>query len=143
MDNSLVSSSTVCPRLVFALLVAAVGALGASASASKMHSTPVMVGGEPTSDACPSQGVVHGLRPGGGGYLAVRSGPGRHFPMIDRLRNGNSVYFCDEQGDWIGIVYGPDPTICGVSAPLAERQPYAGACQSGWAHRNWLTLVAG
>ena len=131
------------PWLFCWLVVAAVGALGAPVSASNARDTPVLVGGEPTSDACPSQGVVHGLSPGGSGYLAVRSGPSRHFPMIDRLRNGDSVYFCDERGDWIGIVYGPDPTICGVSAPLVERQPYAGACQSGWAHRKWLALVAG
>jgi len=37
---------------------------------------PVMVGGEPDMDACPSGGTVTGLDPRGDGFLSVRSGPG-------------------------------------------------------------------
>ncbi len=67
---------------------------------------PVMVGGVAKLDACGGLGEVRGLNQSGDGFLAVRMGPGRKYPMIDRLYNGNQVYFCDSHGEWIGIVYG-------------------------------------
>lgn len=104
---------------------------------------PVMVGGEAELDACGGLGAVHGLNPRGEGFLAVRAGPNSKYPIIDRLYNGDQVYFCDKHGEWIGIVYGKPMQDCGVSSPLRRRQPYKGSCQSGWAHRNWLVLIAG
>lgn len=104
---------------------------------------PVMVGGVAELDACGGFGEVRGLNPRGDSFLAVRAGPGSKYPMIDRLYNGNQVYFCDKHGEWIGIVYGEPAKDCGVSSPLPRRQPYQGPCQSGWAHRNWLVLIAG
>jgi len=108
------------------------------------NSVPVMIGSDvPYLDACGSNGEVRGLNPYGDGFLAVRSGPGRQYEMIDRLYNGTQVYFCDEHGDWIGIVYGDPEQNCGVSSPVPRKQPYHGPCQSGWAHKNWLVLIAG
>lgn len=104
---------------------------------------PVMVGGMTEFDACGELGEVHGLNPRGDGFLAVRTGPGSKYPMIDRLYNGNQVYFCDKHGEWIGIVYRDPVQDCGVSSPLPHRQPYKGSCLSGWVHQNWLVLIAG
>jgi len=104
---------------------------------------PVMVGGVAKLDACGGLGEVRGLNQSSDGFLAVRMGPGSKYPMIDRLYNGNQVYFCDSHGKWIGIVYGKPAQDCGLSSPLPKRQPYKGPCQSGWAHRNWLVLIAG
>jgi hypothetical protein len=104
---------------------------------------PVMVGGLAELDACGGLGEVRGLNPRGDAFLAVRKGPGRKYPMIDRLYNGNRVYFCDDYGEWIGIVYGEPAQDCGVSSPLPKQQPYKGPCESGWVHRNWLVLIAG
>jgi len=104
---------------------------------------PVMLGGEPEMDACPGWGEVRGLDPDGDGFLAVRTGPGTGYPMIDRLHEGDGVHFCDERGDWIGIVHGEPGQDCGADSPVARRQPYRGPCKSGWAHRNWLVLLAG
>jgi len=104
---------------------------------------PVMVGGIAKLDACGGLGEVRGLNPHGDSYLAVRMGPSRKYPIIDRLYNGNQAYFCDNHGEWIGIVYGEPVQGCGVSSPLPQRQPYKGLCRSGWAHRNWLVLIAG
>jgi hypothetical protein len=104
---------------------------------------PVMVGGVAKLDACGGLGEVRGLNQSGDGFLAVRMGPGSKYPMIDRLYNGNQVYFCASHGKWIGIVYGKPAQDCGLSSPLPKRQPYKGPCQSGWAHRNWLALIAG
>ena len=104
---------------------------------------PVMHGGEPNLDACGGWGEVRGLNPNGDGFLAVRTGPGTEYPMIDRLHKGDGVHFCDQRGDWIGIVYGELGRACGVGSPVARRQPYRGPCKSGWAHQNWLLLIAG
>jgi hypothetical protein len=112
-------------------------------TASAGGAVPVMVGGIAELDACRGLGEVRGLNPRGDGFLAVRTGPGRKYPMVDRLYNGHQVYFCDDHGEWIGIVYGEHVQDCGVSSPLPRRQPYKGPCQSGWAHRNWLVLIAG
>ena len=109
---------------------------------------PVRVGGDAKLDAC-VVGKVRGLNQSGDGFLAVRMGPGSKYPMIDRLYNDNEVFLCANHGEWRGIVYRkpaqaqdrkPD---CKVSSPLPKRQPYKGPCESGWAHRNWLVLIAG
>jgi hypothetical protein len=102
---------------------------------------PVMVGGTAELDACGGFGEVRGLHSRGDGFLAVRAGPSRKYPLIDRLHNGRKVYFCDKHGEWIGIVYGEQD--CGVSSPLPNKQPYKGPCRSGWAHQNWLVMIAG
>ena len=106
-------------------------------------SVPVMVGAEADYDACGGLGEVRGLNPNGDGFLAVRAGPGTKYAVIDRLYNGDQVYFCDAHGKWIGIVYGQPEQDCNVSSPLPRQQPYEGPCQSGWAHQNWLVLIAG
>ena len=102
-----------------------------------------MVGGEPEFDACGGYGEVRGLDPKGDGFLAVRSGPGGGYRLVDRLHNGDPVYFCGEKGQWIAVVYGKDMSQCGVGSPIPERQAYRGPCRSGWAHRKWLVLLAG
>ena len=104
---------------------------------------PVMVGGSTEIDACGSLGAVHGLPGKPNSFLAVRSGPDTKYTLIDRLYNGAQVYFCDTQGEWIGIVYQTSTQDCGVSSPLPKSQSYKGPCKSGWAHRKWLTVTAG
>ncbi|NNF80350.1 MAG: integron [Rhizobiales bacterium] len=103
----------------------------------------VKVGGEAELDACGSVGEVHRLNPDGDNFLAVRIGPGSAHPMKDKLKSKTQVYMCDQNGAWIGIVYGPDDADCGVSSPIAERQSYSGACASGWVHGRYIKLIAG
>src|SRR5688572_8275063 len=86
-------------------------------------------------DACGTTGVVAGLNPQGDGFLAVRSGPGSDFAQLDRLYNGEAIYLCQQQGDWLGIVYskeGNEP--CNVTTPWPASDSYTGPCRSGWAH---------
>ena len=104
------------------------------------ESVPVMVGGEVNQDACSGYSQVQGLKKGGDGFLAVRRGPSTNYKMIDKLYNGDQVWTCDQKGKWTGIVYGKD---CGVGSPVKNRQPYKGACKSGWVFGKWLTLIAG
>ena len=104
-----------------------------------------MVGGDPEYDACGSLGVVRGLKPGGDGFLALRSGPSANARMIDKLREGDAVYMCDDVPGWIGVVvYPPNPMIdCGVMERIVPKQPYSGACKAGWVSEKFIELVAG
>lgn len=104
---------------------------------------PVMIGGEAELDACAATGIVSGLRGGAGSFLAVRRGPGLRFAMTDRLRNGARVWLCDARGGWLGVVYAKDVRNCGVSSPSSVRQPYHGACASGWVAERFVRREAG
>ena len=76
------------------------------------------------------------------GFLAVRSGSGTKYRMIDKFyRNGEMVIMCDDKGKWVGIVYGKD---CGdANGNIAKRKPYEGSCRSGWVFEKYIRLIAG
>ena len=105
---------------------------------------PVMVGGDPEFSACGAFGAVRGLKIGGDGFLALRSGPSANARLIDKLREGDGVYLCDESGGWFGVVvYPPNPMIdCGVNEPILPKQPYSGPCKTGWVSGNFIEVVA-
>jgi hypothetical protein len=106
---------------------------------------PVMVGGEPDMDACPSSGTVMGLNPRGDGFLSVRSGPGgSQFREIDRVYNGMRLAICDQVGPWFAVVYSTDNrTECNVGTPWSRRQAYTGPCRYGWVHSHYVGDLAG
>jgi hypothetical protein len=104
---------------------------------------PVVIEAEPNFDACGSNGVVEGLSPAGDGFLAVRSGPGAGHEELDRLYNGEHVYICSADGDWLGVVYTRSDRNCNVMRPWAYTQPYTGPCRSGWVHHRWVRPWAG
>ena len=101
----------------------------------------VMVGGEAGLDACAGSGFVTGLNPAGDNYLSVRAAPARDARELDRLGPRTQVWLCDEAGSWLGVVYGDED--CGVSSPIARRQPYGGPCRSGWVFERYIFLGAG
>ncbi len=104
----------------------------------------VRVGGEQSLDACGGVGVVAGLNPNGDNFLAVRSGPGSRYKMLDKIREGQMYFDCDEQGKWVGVVYSRDPNAtCGVTSPIGKKQAYRGPCKSGWVFRKYTKLIAG
>lgn len=113
----------------------------ASSSAGATKPVRVRIGGSDVEDACGSTGRVAVMR--AGGYLAVRGGPGILYPARDRLFPGRTLAICEERGDWIGVIYGPDGLDCAVSSPIRQRRHYAGPCRSGWVHRRYVELVAG
>lgn len=105
---------------------------------------PVIVGGEASFDACGGVGEVVGLDPNGDNFLAVRSGPGSGFKIVDKIHTGQQYFDCDSSGKWVGIVYSKKPDAdCGVSSPIAKRTPYRGPCRSGWVFRKYTKLIAG
>jgi hypothetical protein len=133
--------------LAAALALALVVPAGARAPADR----PVMVGGEPELDACPSVGAIIPLRKGGDGFVAVRAAPSVKARMLDKLKPGRELLLCDESADgqWVGVVYpepwgGPMVTDCRVSSPVAgAARPYEGPCLSGWVARRFITVTAG
>lgn len=72
---------------------------------------------------CYSLHEVRGLDPEGDGFLAVRTGPGPGYRMIDRIVNGEQVVVFAVRGSWYGIVYRDG--------------------LQGWAHKQWLYQIAG
>ena len=113
-------------------------------SAFAQDGATVMVGGEPSMDACSMYGAVSGLDPQGDNYLSVRLGPGTQHQRIDRLGPDQKLWICDQKGNWLGVVYTKDDTLdCGVSSPQAARAPYSGPCKAGWVYKKYVTLLAG
>lgn len=100
-----------------------------------------MIGGSEEFDACGGVGEVTGLDPNGDYYLSVRTGPGTKYEEVDRLPMGAAVFLCDERGSWHGIVYPQGD--CGVTTPVAVRQPYRGVCRSGWVYKKYINVIAG
>ena len=105
-----------------------------------------MVGGSDDLDACPSYGVVSGLKSKKNGFLVVRSGSNIIFQKIDKLQEGQKVFICETSTDrnWFGIVYSHNnANDCGISSPISPTQPYKGKCKSGWVNARWIKLLAG
>jgi hypothetical protein len=103
---------------------------------------PVLYGGQ-NDIGCLTQGEVTGLNPRGDNFLAVRQGPGTKFRKIDEIHTGQSLYICDERGDWYGVVYsGEEGLDCEVTYPMEEREEYEGPCDSGWVHSDDVEVFA-
>jgi hypothetical protein len=94
---------------------------------------PILLGHDPHLDACGASGVVAGLRHDGDGFLAVRGGPGTGYGKLDEITNGQTVFVCDQRGEWYAIVNSDDASDgCDVTSPWPAVAPYAGPCRSGW-----------
>ena len=109
----------------------------------------VMIGeGGPGIAACIARGRVVNLTPEGQPYLPVRAAPFVDAAETDRLQNGQRVFACSRSIDqgWRGVIIPPPDhpdADCGVTAPVAAAQPYAGPCRSGWVASAFLELSAG
>lgn len=109
-------------------------------AAADSSRVPVMVGGEEDLDACGGVSTTVSA-------VAVRSGPGNHYPAVEHLERGARVLTCDRSPDsrWEGIVSFPAEQAegCGLSSPIPARRAYTGACRSGWVPTDSVVLIAG
>ncbi len=128
------------PVFFISIVCAILAGSALQSAGARIDSIPVKVGGESDLDACASTGIVVGLKPTPGNYLAVREGPSLGFKQIHGLHLGDRVWLCDRMEGWVGIVHGED---CGVSTPIPVRKPYAGPCASGWVSERFISLEAG
>ncbi len=76
--------------------------------------------------------TVVGLNPYGDNFLAVRSGPGSRYTMIDQLHTGDRVIICASRGRWKRIFYSR-----GGYCALRYGEP-EGRCAGGWAYGRYL-----
>ena len=114
----------VLTRLPRTICLALVLALPGQALPAQILDVPFVIDGGDGEAAWCASSVVAGLDPNGDGFLAVRTGPGTQYRMIDQLHNGDVVETCDGSGPWVAVVYGPRQRV-------------------GWVHRNWLRDLAG
>ena len=122
--------------------VIAGGALLLAASAivaSQTLDVPVVEMADGDFDTC-AVGEVHGLNPDGDNFLAVRSGPGSSYEMIDKLKTGDQVWMFSEQGNWMGVVYGSDQISCD---PIKKDRVYDGPGRKGWIFNKYVKMIAG
>ena len=106
---------------------------------------PVFYGKDgPDLDACGGVGKVSGLKSGGDNFLSVRALPSIKGDEMDQIKNDQQVFFCEEDGPWIGIVYDKTGSKdCGTGSPIPEATTYIGPCDSGWVDGRYVPLIAG
>ncbi len=125
---------------ISALTAAVIGlAMPGGAGRAQQPDIPVMVRADGDWDTC-ALGQVSGLNPKGDNFLAVRSGPGSSYKMIDKLHTGDRVWMFDRKGDWIGVAYGAAEIEC---SPIKKDKAYDGPGRPGWVHKKFVTLLAG
>lgn len=119
----------------------------ATASAQPTERVPWIGRAGHDLDACLTVGQVADLNPQGDNFLAVRALPSANGAEKDRLDPGRWLWLCDEVGEWIGVVYSPDPNEepgnCGVASPVETERPYVGRCRWGWVHSRYVEVIAG
>jgi len=112
----------------------------ASPAAVESLEVPVMEhAGGGDLDTC-ALGAVSGLKAGGDGFLAVRTGPASSYRKVDEIHNGDKVWLFDQKGKWIGIVYGVNLVEC---SPIKSSRPVRHKGKKGWVHENWVKIITG
>jgi hypothetical protein len=112
---------------------------GQDTAAASGGRVAVTVGGDKSRAGCPKSGTVSGIS--AKGALSVRVGPSATADRLDKLGNGKRLFMCDwsSDGAWVGVVYASAGSVdCGVSSPILQPQPYAGACRSGWVSAKYV-----
>jgi len=69
------------------------------------------------------------------GYLAIRSGAGGKFRLLEKVINGDYVEGCYSEGNWVKIMYG-----CAESGDLDDN---AKECKWGWVYKKYLLSIDG
>jgi uncharacterized protein YraI len=78
------------------------------------------------------------------GRLNVRSGPSTKFRRVDRLHSEQTVYTCDERGDWYQVFYGGPDRPCGsTTSEMALEVRKTTSCLSGWVTKKWIVIISG
>ena len=118
--------------------------LGANAALAGGAKVPVIYGKEAELDACPSGGEVQNVNKGSDQFLALRSGPGKNYAIVAKLKNGQQFAMCDSKPGWIGIIVFPNATDrCGADDPIKKPTAYPGPCPSGWVAEKYVLSTSG
>lgn len=80
------------------------------------------------------------------GTASVRVAPSSTATEKEKVRGGQMLSLCGEDGDYVAVVYKPSSdgeTDCGVAAPPPFVAAYRGPCRFGWVESRKLELVEG
>lgn len=111
---------------------------GSAPSRGRRLDVPVIEQGGDGQAANCSSSIVAGLKPGGDGFLSVRTGPGTQFRKIDELHNGDVVLVYDGRGDWAAVAYKVERADCASTTTREVLHK-----NTGWVHTKWLRDLAG
>lgn len=78
------------------------------------------------------------------GSAAVRVAPSSKATEKEKVRAGQMLSLCGEDGDYVAVVYklaSDGDTDCGVAAPPPFVAAYRGPCRFGWVESRRLALV--
>jgi len=85
-----------------------------------------------------SVGTVMGLKAGGDGFLAVRTGPGASYRKIGELHNGDRVTIFEERDGWYGVLIpGGRVSPSDACGRVGPRRQLSGS-GLGWVHGRWI-----
>lgn len=111
---------------------------------AKEKTVAVKYGGDENTDACSTLAMVTNLGEGKDEFLAVKAAPNLKATRTDKLLKNQSVWICEEQKDWYGIVYTQDEKKdCGVTKAIKDKKEYGGPCKSGWVSKKYVEPQAG
>ena len=113
--------------------------VGMSISYAQELANPIMEIPDEDLDTC-ALGQVVRLNPDGDNFLAVRTGPGTQFDMIDKIHTGDQVWIFNQDGNWFGVVYDADFVEC---SPVDYKREYNGPGKKGWVFQKFVEVVAG
>jgi hypothetical protein len=120
------------------LFLLAMAALGPVAAKAQHLDVPIFEAKSDGEAANCMAGTVMGLKAGGDGFLAVRSGPGAEYPKLGEIHNGDRVTIFEGSGDWWGILV-PDGRLRqgDACARVGPRRQVSGS-GLGWVHGKWI-----
>ena len=83
-------------------------------------------------------GTVMGLKKGGDGFLAVRTGPGANYRKIGELHNGDRVSIIETRDGWYGVIV-PGGSVDQTDAcrRAGPRRKLSGS-GLGWVSGRWI-----
>lgn len=85
-----------------------------------------------------SVGTVMGLKAGGDGFLALRSGPGAGYRKLGELYNGDRVTIFEGRDGWLAVAApGTRVSPADACSRVGPRRQLSGE-GLGWAHGGWV-----
>lgn len=119
-------------------VILAVVALAAAAPAAVALDVPIYESETDGQAANCGMGTVMGLKAGGDGFLAVRSGPGAGYRKLGELHNGDRVMIIDGRDGWLGIVVpGGRVDQRDYCARVGPKRKLSGS-GLGWVSGKWI-----
>jgi len=87
-----------------------------ASSSSSSEQAPVPRSTVPPTCSVPTSFTVRGLNTAAGGLMNMRSGPGKDFPAIGQMREGDAIVGCPASNGWVNFL-----TPSGASAWVSPR----------------------